>query len=174
MRFKTFRTILISGVAIVGIGGLVAVSTCCKKEEKKPEIAASKPEPKPVAKPVPLPTATATATATATTAEAANDPGALRPMDQKILDLIAKPATTDKIKDAFPGQPWKVNIYREAGATKFNRVKIDYNRNEKWEEKWSIDTDDGQEVVKRQVAPADDEKYTEEFRLKAGKWAPKK
>lgn len=168
MRFKTFRTIVISGLAIAGIGGLVAVSTCCKKEEK-PEVAVTKPEAKPVAKPVPLPTPPAPMATTPP-----GDGNELRPMDQKILDLIAKPATTDKIKDAFPGQPWKVNIYREAGATKFNRVKIDYNRNEKWEEKWSIDTDDGQEVVKRQVAPADDEKYTEEFRLKAGKWAPKK
>lgn len=172
MRFKTFRMLLIGGLAVGGIGGLVAVSTCCKKDETaaKPEVKAAAPGPKETTAPKPTPTPTPAPTPTPT---AASDGLALRPMDQQILDYLAKPATTDKVKDAFPGQTWKANIYRENGAAKFNRVKIDLNRNEKWDEKWSVETDGGQEVIKRQVAPADDEKYTEEYRLKAGKWVKK-
>ncbi len=170
MRFKTFRMMLIGGLAVAGIGGLVAVSTCCKKEEKG-EVA--KPAPIETAKPKlpepkPEPKATATATGTAAVEE-----GGLRPMDQQLLDYLAKPATTDKVKDAFPGQPWKASFYRDGAGTKFNRLKIDLNRNEKWDEKWSIEDDGGQQVIKRQVAPADDEKYTTEYRLKAGKWVLK-
>lgn len=174
MRFKTFRTMLIGGLAVVGLGGLLAASTCCKKEDTKPELTKTAPATTPTPttkvaeKTAEKPAVTPTGTPTAA------DPLALRPMDQKILDLLDKPANGDKLKDAVSGQSWKVNLYREGSGTKWNRAKIDLNRNEKWDEKWSIETDDGQEVIKRQVAPADDEKYTEEYRLQAGKWVAKK
>jgi hypothetical protein len=164
MRFKTFRMILIGGAAVCGVGGLLAASTCCKKEDKtevaKPTITAA-----PLKPPDPIPAAKPTQTPAAIVEE-----GALRPMDQQLIAYLEKPATTDKVKDAFPTQSWKANIYREGSASKFNRLKIDLNRNEKWDEKWTIE-DDG--TIKRQVAPADDEKYTVEYRLIAGKWAKK-
>jgi hypothetical protein len=163
MRFKTFRNLIIGGLAVAGVGGIVAVSTCCKKEEKG-EVA------KPAVTVAPLATPTAAKPTSTPTPAAATDETALRPMDQQIIDYVAKPATTDKVKDAFPTQSWKANIYREGSASKFNRVKIDLNRNEKWDEKWTLE-DDG--TIKRQVAPADDEKYTVEYRLQAGKWSKK-
>ena len=174
MRFKTFRLIVLGGLAVAGFGTFIGVATCCKKEQANETPVAKKEEPakpKPTSTPTPTPTQTTEPTQTA---QASNDPDALRPMDQQILDLLAKDASGDKLKDAFPGKPFKANIYKDGGGTKFNRVKIDLNRNEKWDEKWSVETEGGQEVIKRQVAPADDEKYTHDYRLMAGKWVLKK
>lgn len=170
MKFKTFRVILIGAIGLTGVGVLVGASTCCKGEDKtpkKPEVVATTEKPKPEK--------TAEAPKPTQTAEPEKGDGlALRPMDKEILERLSGAAAGDKVKDAFPGKPYKVNLYKENGATKFNRVKIDLDRDDKWDEKWSVDDDAGQEVVKRQVAPNDDEKYTDEFRLKAGAWTPKK
>lgn len=171
MRFKTFRTILIAGLVAAGFGTVIGVSTCCKKElpEEAPAAKKEQPKPKETAKPTAKPDEPQEKSP-----ESAADDSTLRPMDQQILDLLAKDASTDKLKDAFPGKPFKANIYRDGAGTKFNRVKIDLNRNDKWDEKWSVETEDGKEVIKRQVAPADDEKYTMDYRLLGGKWVLKK
>jgi len=173
MKFKTFRLVVLGALGVTSIGVLVGVSTCCKKDEsasapKTEKPAATAPTKTEAPKPTP------TAEQPKATEEPKGDGLALRPMDKEILDRIAGAASGDKVKDAFPGKAYKVNLYKENGATKFNRVKIDLDRDEKWDEKWSVDTDDGQEVIKRQVAPGDDEKYTDEYRLKAGAWVPKK
>lgn len=95
-----------------------------------------------------------------------------RPLDQRIVSfLAANPATSDKIKDAFPGESAKVNLYRDAGQASWNRLKIDLDRDEKWDEKW--DLENGQ-PAKRHVSPADDDNYTQEFRWRGGKWEEKK
>jgi hypothetical protein len=171
MRFKTFRMIVIGGLAVAGLGGVIGAATCCKKEQaSEPAPVAKKVEesPKPtVAKPTAEPTQTTPSDPTGDTVE-------LRPMDQQILDLLAKDSSTDKLKDAFPGKSFKANIYRDGAGTKFNRVKIDLNRNDKWDEKWSVEVEGGKETIKRQVAPADDEKYTHDYRLVGGKWVLKK
>ena len=95
----------------------------------------------------------------------------LRPVDQKIVAQLANPASGDKIKDAFSKEPYKVNFYREAGEQTWSRLKVDLNRNEKWDEKW--DLANGQ-PVKRQVASKDDENYDQTFVWKNGKWSAEK
>lgn len=176
MKFKTFRLLVIGALGVTSIGVLVGVSTCCKKDESDKTAAKTEKTEKTAAPtPAPKPTETAEKPKPAPTEEAPKGDGlALRPMDKEILDRLAGTASSDKVKDAFPGKPYKVNLYRENGASKFNRVKIDLDRDDKWDEKWSVEDDAGQEVIKRQVAPNDDEKYTDEFRLKAGAWVPKK
>ena len=87
-----------------------------------------------------------------------------------MLARIAGPVPGDRIKEAFPGRAYKVSIYKDAGHAKANRVKIDLDRNGKWDEKWTIE-DDG--TIKRQVAPRDDEDYTIEYRLRGETWEPK-
>ncbi|MBC8102994.1 MAG: hypothetical protein H7Z41_10450 [Cytophagales bacterium] len=57
------------------------------------------------------------------------------------------------------------------GSKTWNRVKVDFNNNKKFEEKWDFQSGGG---IKRRVAPADDENYTQEYRLQGGKWAAKK
>lgn len=167
MKFKTFRMIVVGALVATSIGVVVGVSTCCKKEDDKPvaKVEEKKPKVEKTAEPK-----KAEPTSASTSSEPAS-PNALRPMDKDILDRLAQAATTDKVKDAFPSKTYKVNLFRENGASKFNRVKIDLDRDDKWDEKWTIE-DDGD--IKRQVAPADDEKYTDEYRLKAGTWVAKK
>jgi hypothetical protein len=60
---------------------------------------------------------------------------------------------------------------KNKGSTTWNRVKIDYNNNKQYEEKWDFKPDGS---IKRQVAPNDDNNYTEEYRLQGEKWVLKK
>jgi hypothetical protein len=60
---------------------------------------------------------------------------------------------------------------RSKGSTTWNRVKIDYNNNKQYEEKWDFKPDGS---IKRQVSPNDDNNYTEEYRLQGEKWVLKK
>lgn len=118
--------------------------------------------------------ATSNAPAPATSAPAALTEGAtaLRPLDQQILARVSQDISGDKVKDAIPG-PAKVNLYKDAGQPKVNRLKIDLDRDEKWDERWDLETEGGEQKIKRHVAPADDEQYTAEYRLENGVWRKK-
>ena len=59
---------------------------------------------------------------------------------------------------------------KSRGSTTWNRVKIDYNNNKHYEEKWDFKPDGS---IKRQVAPSDDDNYTEEYKLQGEKWVRK-
>lgn len=181
MKFKTFRMIVIAAAGAVGFGVLFGAATCCKSADKKPGVV-EKPQTPPAAPQAPAAPADTTvsvaptvATTVAPTAATTLPAGALalRPMDADILARLAQPMSGDKVKDAFPGRSYKVNLYKEGPGARPDRLKIDLDRDDKWDEKWSIEQKDGQEVIKRQVAPADDENYTEEYRLNAGAWTPK-
>src|SRR4051812_48292180 len=106
MRFKTFRNLAVAGgVTIVAgsIAGVVALVSTLSEGQPAPPV-----RPSPVAsQPVrPQP-------ATSQPAPATYDPS-LRPVDRMILDFLRRPATSEKVKDAFPREPFKVNIYRDA------------------------------------------------------------
>ncbi len=94
-------------------------------------------------------------------------------MDSAVLARIAENIAGEKVKDVFPGQTYKVNLFRDAGEKGINRVKIDLDRDDKWDEKWDITSEAGRQEIKRQVAPADDEVYTEQYRLRDGAWVRK-
>ena len=179
MRYRTFRALVIGGV-LAASGGAIGACIACSSSGDAPAASASTAVAKRPSKP---PSGDAPATGTGAAASpaatsAANGPPlaegeeALRPMDQEILDLAAKSISGDKVKDAIKGRAWKVNLYKDAGHAKVNRLKIDLNRNDKWEEKWTFEDDDTGKV-KREVAPNDDENYTLSYRLLAGKWVKK-
>lgn len=95
-----------------------------------------------------------------------------RRADQLILGFLANStATSEKIKDAFPGEAFKVNFYCDDGSPTWTRLKIDLDRDGKDDEKW--DLKDGQ-PVKRRVATRDDEQYDREYRWRGGQWVEKK
>ncbi|MCE7869580.1 hypothetical protein DYH09_04280 [bacterium CPR1] len=96
-------------------------------------------------------------------------PGALRSFDQAILDRAGQKISGDKIKDALPG-PVKVNLYQDKAGQGVNRAKLDLDRDDKFDEKWTFVHEGGPWKVKRQVSPADNEQYTEEFHLEGGRW----
>lgn len=166
MRYKTFRALVLSVVGLSVIGTIAAISTCRGNDEK------------------PKPTKTATVEPTAKKPappgdETPKDEPALegddqplRALDEQILAKLGKSLGSDKIKDAIPGKA-KVSLYQDAGQKAPNRVKIDLDRDDKWDEKWTIEDEGGKPKVKRQIAPDDDEKYTVEYRLRDGKWVRK-
>ena len=72
----------------------------------------------------------------------------------------------DKVKDVTPDKPYKINLYKDPGHTTVNRIKLDLNRNDKWDEKFSADNG----TFTREVAPADDEVYTQRYRWDGASW----
>ena len=109
------------------------------------------------AAPSPQPSVTPTATPTG--------PG-MRPEDVTALEYRGRDIGSDKLKDVSKGRSFKVNVYQDAGHTTANRVKIDLDRDDKWDEK----IDFKPEGVIRQVAPNDDENYTQTYHLVDGAW----
>jgi len=163
MKFKTFRGLVIAGVVVVGAGGLYLATRGGSKK---------KPQPAPLVSQSPQPSAIPQPTGTPTpSADPAAGPGEpLRFMDEAILNRVAQGIAGDKAKDAVPKQPWKVNLYKDAGQPAVNRLKVDLDSDDKWDEKWTFETPGEREGIKRQVAPADDDKYTVEYRLQGGRW----
>lgn len=150
------------GVLCVAAGAVGAAMTCSGKTAP----AAATPEPRPTVTSPPR----EAAVVTRPIATASSEVAALRPMDKALLDKVHEPLRADQQRDAFPQQAYRVNVYQEAGHTTPNRLEVDLNRNEKWDERWTIEG----AAVKRQVAPADDENFTREYVLENGSWVPKK
>ncbi|MEW5848328.1 MAG: hypothetical protein AB2A00_05915 [Myxococcota bacterium] len=98
---------------------------------------------------------------------AAPAPG-LRDVDNAVLAALKQPVK-DKVKDATGKTAFKVNLYSDDGK-RFNRAKVDLDRDEKWDEKWTI-REDGS--VEREVAPGDDENYQQTWALRGGTWQAK-
>ena len=76
----------------------------------------------------------------------------------------------DRLKDVFPQADYKVNVAKDKGGF---RIKLDLNRDGHWDEKWTTSGKGDDAEVKRQVAPADDERYSESYRLDEGAWRKK-
>jgi hypothetical protein len=92
-------------------------------------------------------------------------------MEKQILARFAEGMEDDKVKDAFKGERYKVNLSRDPDGKL--RAKVDLDRDEKWDEKWTFERVQGQDKVKRQISSRDDETYDQELRLDAGKWVKK-
>lgn len=167
MKFKTFRAIAVTAVSVLVVGGVAAGVRAAGMNRAR----------------VPIEKAAPQATAVQPQAPAAQTPpaqtpaepveGALRPMDRDILALLARPMSGDKIKDAFPSRSYKVNVYKDEGYASANRLKIDLDRDEQDDEKWTIEGSGSEMTVKRQVSPRDDGNYPLEYRLLHGAWAKK-
>ncbi len=180
MKYTTFRNLLLAGGACVVLGaGAYACSrgssgsSASGVPSSSATTATTATAPSTVGTgvvvvtpPDPTPGAPATSAAPSSTT-AGND---LRPVDRDIL-AWRKTASIggDKAKDVFPGKPYKVDAYKDEGKTGISRVKVDLDRDGKWDEKWDFDGD----KVKRKVAPADDENYQLELRLDGDHWRPK-
>ncbi len=153
MKFKTFRLLVVAG-AVVLIGGIGY--NLFKPRATIPASAAGGA----------VEQAAMVQGDPAIDEPAAGDPAGpgLRDVDFAVLRAARKPLKGDKVKDAFRSQTYKVNLYSDGGSGRVDRVKIDLDRDNAWDEKWTFDG----ETVKREVAPNDDEKYSESYRLEAG------
>jgi hypothetical protein len=179
MKYRTFRNLV-----VVGAGStLAALVATCSYFGGSSQTAQTRPLAATAPAPVAADTSTRTAVANTQTnyppARVSTAPGAAtqpqsaqRREDQLILNFLnTRAATTDKVKDAFPRESFKVNFYRDEGSSAWTRIKIDYDRDGKDDEKW--DLQDGQ-PNKRRIATRDDEQYDREYRWRNAQWVEKK
>lgn len=181
MKYTTFRNLIV----LAGLGAVIGTAYTClrpgavhvsptpaaRSESSGASAAPESPRPLPAqatsAAQAPVPAAPAAPTSKKVEAPTGGE--ALRPLDDEVLRLAGQRMTTDKVKDAVPGRPYKINLYVEGGRVV--RAKVDLNRNEKWDEKWSFEIEGGTPVVKRQVSPTDDDStYPLKYRLAGKAW----
>jgi hypothetical protein len=161
MKLRTFVILagLGGGTLCAGVvGSYLMFMPASKPEPPAPVIAVADEAPvgaAPSVQPAATPTATPAVTGSG-----------MRPEDDAALQYLGRDIGSDKLKDVTKGRSFKVNVYQDAGHTTANRVKIDLDRDDKWDEK----IDFKPEGVVRQVAPNDDENYTQTYQLVDGAW----
>jgi hypothetical protein len=94
------------------------------------------------------------------------DAPGIRPLDLDMLALLDRPAVA-KIKDAAKGKPYKINIYSDDGK-RFNRAKVDLDRDEKDDESWTFHSD---WTIERKVSTKDNGTYDDSFYLMKSGWS---
>ena len=158
MKLRTF--LMIAGCGVLSLGGLAGAAVVGGGlfwgASSTP---ASPPEPTPMVAREPTPAAPLAVPSPPSPAPVAASAGTGRDVDTIALGYEGKDIGTDKLKDVTKGKPYKVNVYQDAGNTTVNRVKIDLDRDDKWDEKITFKPGE----VSREVAPADDESYTERY-----------
>lgn len=186
MKYRTFRNLLLSGgaaaVAVLwGTGLYIAGSNrgnrdgvatgATSRSLAGGGVPAGGVNPQPLYTPNSIPATPNSAPGLpAYSSSPAQPQGAQRREEQLVLNFLAShPATTDKVKDAFPNESFKVNFYCDGGA-KWTRLKIDLDRDGRDDEKW--DLEDGR-PAKRRVATRDDEQYDREYRWRNAQWVVK-
>ena len=117
---------------VLGVTGLLAY--CCSQESAPPTPPPSSFVAGPVAAPAAPPAPVASATPAAT-------PPAAGDLARELLVIqrASHQATpNEKVKDALSGYPWKVNLYEETGDNQYDRLKIDKNRDDRWDDSWTF------------------------------------
>jgi hypothetical protein len=158
-------------LAIVGVGGVVAALLGVlwwSKRPAEPEAPATRAVPyagtkAPAPNPPPWP---ALPPKSGAAAAGAPTPGG-RPVDADVMMWLGKALGQDKRKDVTKGKPYKVNVYQGPDSKIANRAKVDLDRDDKWDEKFTLK--DG--TITRQVASNDDEQYDRDFVWRDGAWA---
>ncbi len=157
MKLKYFLTL----VAAFSITVVVLLAKACKSNEPPPkpqDVVHTPPTPTPMP-PAPTPTPTPTP---------ASGELAARPYDAEVIAWSKRSISGDKQKDVSKGKPYKINVYKDAGHSTVNRAKVDANRNDKWDEKYTFEPD----RITLEIAPADDEQYTQTYHWTGSAWLP--
>jgi guanyl-specific ribonuclease Sa len=178
VKYRTFRNV-VAMVMFLALGG-----TCygcyawwhkSLAEEEIQRLAHEAERQKDAARVTAAQLAAATSTSTATNATAAStstqhaaswlSASGLREVDTAALQALQRPVVA-KIKDATKGKPYKINVYADDGA-RFNRLKIDLDRDEKDDESWTIFADGH---IERKVSTSDNGTMDASFRLEQSGW----
>ena len=165
MKFKTFRGLVLAGGGVVVVTGIVFAARSCS-DEPAPVVAAKRPAPPALASPTPRTLPPSEPPPVSPVAA----PGAVSAFERQVLERARLALGSDKVKDAFATSPIKVNLYQDAGQALPNRAKLDLDRDDKWDEKWTFDHGSGALSVTREIAPADDESYAVSLTLAGERW----
>jgi hypothetical protein len=161
-RMKLKHFLLLAAVAIgLGIFGLVKACENTRDDAVPPPPRTADVAPVPE---VPAPTPTPSVDGEPPVATPSDL--AKRPYDDEVIAWSRRSIKGDKMKDATKGKPYKVNLYKDAGKTTVNRAKVDLDRDDKFDEKYTFDTT----KITLQRAPADDENYTETYHWNGSGW----
>jgi len=157
IKLRSFLAIIV-GIACAGV---FLLFKACKSSEPppKPQDVVIKPKPEPTPTPTPV-------EPTPTPVPPSGSEMAARPYDAEVIAWSKKTISGDKQKDVSKGKPYKINVYKDAGQTTVNRAKVDVNRNDKFDEKYTFEP--GKITLQR--APNDDEQYTETYHWTGGGW----
>jgi hypothetical protein len=166
---------LVLAVLVAG-GGIFGLAQACKSGDVPAptgDTARSAPSPRP--KP-PTPTPTPTPTPSNDPSDSTSTPGtatpsgnsdlAARSYDAEVIAWSKRSIGGDKMKDATKGKSWKLNLYKDAGFSTVNRAKVDIDRDDKFDEKYTFETT----KITLQCAPNDDESYTETYHWNGIGW----
>jgi hypothetical protein len=158
IKLRSFLAIMV-GIACAAVFLLIKACKSSEPPPKPQEVLAKKP---------PEPTPTPDLTRVEPTPQPASNEMAARAYDAEVIAWSKKSISGDKVKDASKGKPYKINLYKDAGKQTVNRAKVDINRNDKFDEKYTFE----EGKITLQVAPADDEKYTQTYHWTGTAWAP--
>jgi hypothetical protein len=172
IKLRRVGAVAVLGLAI--IGGFLA----CNRPQQKVDTSVSQQPTEVNPPPVTNTTDPAPPTDTTDTPVATSDSLTLTDIHKEILRLQQQPLTSEGAKNSGDGIQWRVKDngvtveFRSdtsKGSTTWNRAKVDYNGNKKYEERWDFKG----ETVRRRVAPTDDENYTEEYNKNGEQWVKK-
>ena len=170
MKYRTFRNVLSLGL-FAALGGTCYGCYACWHSsmagEESAERARHLEDTRRAAMAEPIgPTPTVSTPAASTSASTTGTATGPRELDTALLHLVSTRPVTAKIKDAFSGKPWKVNVYADDGK-RFNRAKVDLDRDEHDDESWTFNVDGS---VERKVSSKDDDHYDQRFVLDGTTW----
>lgn len=156
MKLKYFLAL----VSAFGLAGVFLLAKACKSSEPPPK-------PTEVVKTVP-PRVTPPGPQTPDQPTLASQELAPRAYDAEVIAWSKKSISGDKLKDVTKRTSYKINVYKEPGHSTVNRAKVDINRNDKWDEKYTFEAG----KITLEVAPADDEQYTKTYHWTGSAWLP--
>jgi hypothetical protein len=164
VKFKTFVRLRAAVIALAALGAVVGIFFGCR--------------PSRVASPEPqvAPAVNAATRLNSVTADPQGRNYGLTDVQREILKLQKEPLTNGSSDGNSRKWVVKTSRYKaefrcdeDKGSQVWNRVKIDFNNNKKYDERWDFKPD----TVKRRVARNDDENYTAEYRLQGETWVRK-
>jgi len=162
-RMKLSHFVMI--VVVLAGAGIFGLTQACKSSKSDDVPAPSEMKPTPP-KPSTTTTMTTTPTTPSTTTTTPSSDMAARPYDAEVIAWSKRSISGDKMKDATKGKPYKLNLYKDSGMSTVNRAKIDLDRDDKFDEKYTFEAT----KITLQRAPADDESYTETFHWNGSGW----
>ncbi len=166
-RMKLTHFVVLA-VVVLGLG-IFGLTRACKSHNDDvpapaPVVATPTPTPTPTPRPVAPDPVTPAGSGSATAAGPSDL--AARSYDAEVIAWSKRSISGDKMKDATKGKPYKLNLYKDAGMSTVNRAKLDINRNEKFDEKYTFEAS----KITLQRAPNDDEKYSETYHWNGSGW----